>query len=85
MGRGPDIIVLDELLLLSNHILQIDDRAGLQLQVQQKLHVLRLQEVVLDDELEEVSIVLHLDSLRVADRVANVSNLGVILVKILLH
>ena len=85
MGRGPDIIVLDELLLLSNHILQIDDCAGLQLQVQQKLHVLRLQEVVLDDELEEVSIVLHLDSLRVADRVANVSNLSVILVKILLH
>ena len=85
MGRGPDIIVLDELLLLSNHILQIDDRAGLQLQVQEKLHVLRLQEVVLDDELEEVSIVLHLDSLRVADRVTNVSNLGVILVKILLH
>ena len=85
MGRGPDIIVLDELLLLSNHILQIDDCAGLQLQVQEKLHVLRLQEVVLDDELEEVSIVLHLDSLRVADRVANVSNLSVILVKILLH
>ena len=85
MGRGPDIIVLDELLLLSNHILQIDDRAGLQLQVQEKLHVLRLKEVVLDDKLEEVSIVLHLDSLRVADRVANVSNLGVILVKILLH
>lgn len=44
-----NIIVINELLLLRYHVLQIYHCPGLQLQVQQQLHVLTLQEVILDD------------------------------------
>ena len=50
VGRvSPDVVVLNELLLLRDHVLQVDDGPRLQLQVQQQLHVLALEEVVLDD------------------------------------
>ena len=85
MGCGADIVIFDELLLFANHVLQIDDRPCLQLQVQQELHILTLQEVVLHDELEEVSIVLELDPVGVADGIADVADLRIVLVQILLH
>jgi len=47
LGRGADVVVFNELLLFADHILQVDDGARLQLQVQEQLHVLRLKEVVL--------------------------------------
>jgi len=59
LGRGANIVVLDKLLLLANHVLQLDDGSSLQLQVKEQLHVLALQEVVLDDEFEEVFVVLQ--------------------------
>ena len=67
MSRGADIVILDELLLLADHILQVDDCASLELQVEQELHVLGLQEVVLDDKFQVVLVVLHLDPITVAN------------------
>jgi len=55
---SSDVVILDELLLLANHILQVNDSAGLQLQVEEQLYVLRLQEIVLHHQLKEVLIVL---------------------------
>ena len=38
---SSNVVFINELLLLSNHVLQILDRPGLQLQVEQQLHILR--------------------------------------------
>ena len=85
LSRRTYIIIFNELLLLADHILQVNNRSSLQLKVEKKLHVLRLQEVVLYHKLEEVLIVLHLDAPTVANRVSDRANLRVVLVEVLLH
>lgn len=56
-----NVIVFDELLLLSDHIFQIDDDPRLKLQIEQQLDILGLKETVLNNHLQEVSDVLHID------------------------
>ena len=85
LSRRTYIIIFNELLLLADHILQVNNCSGLQLKVEKKLHVLRLQEVVLHHKLKEVLIVLHLDAPTVANRVSDRANLRVVLVEVLLH
>ena len=72
------IVVFNELLLFSYHIFQIDDCPCLQLQIQKQLHVLTLQEVVLDDQLQVVLDVVILNA--GLDGVPDVSNLLIIIV-----
>ena len=80
----PDIIVFNELLLLADHIFQIDNGPSLELQVQEQLDVLTLKEVVLNNQLEEVFVILQFYA-RSVDRLFDFSDLLVILVQILLH
>jgi hypothetical protein len=53
-----NVVVFNELLLLTNHVFQINNSSCLQLQIEQKLHVLRLQEIVLDYQLNVVFVIL---------------------------
>ena len=62
LSCGTNIVIFDKLLLFTDHVLEIDDRPCLQLQVQKELHILALQEIILHDKLEEVLVVLELDS-----------------------
>lgn len=80
---ADNIIVIYELLLLRDHVLQVDHGAGLQLEVQEELHVLTLQEVVLDDQLKEISYVLVLNSL--LDGIFDFPYILVVLVQVVLH
>jgi len=56
------VVVLDVLLLLLNHVLEVHDGPGLELQVQKQLHVLALQEVVLNHQFQVVLNVSIFDS-----------------------
>ena len=78
-----DVIVVDELLLLRDHVLEVYHRPRLQLKIEEKLHILTLQEVVLDHEFEEVADVLVLDALD--DGVFDVPDVLVVLVQVVLH
>lgn len=80
---ADNIVVVDELLLLRDHVLEVYHRPRLQLKIQEKLHVLTLQEVVLDDELEEVSDVLVLDTL--LDRVLDAPDVLIVFVQVIFH
>ena len=51
-----NIIILNELLLLRDHVLQVNNSPRLKLQVEEQLHVLTLQEVVLYHKFQ---VVLH--------------------------
>ena len=42
LGRSPNVVIFNELLLLANHVLQVYYGAGLQLQIKKQLDVLRL-------------------------------------------
>jgi hypothetical protein len=78
-----DVVLFYELLLFGNHILEVNYCARLQLQVQQQLHVLALEEVVLNHELQEVAHVLVYDAL--VDRTPDRLDLLVVLIQLLLH
>jgi len=81
---ASNVVLFYELLLLVYHIFQVDDGAGLQLQVEQDLNVLRLQEVVLNYKFQEVLVLCHLNSLCL-NTGAYLSDLIVVLVQTLLH
>ena len=83
-GVGTYIVVLDKLLLLGYHVLQVNYSACLQLQVQEQLHILTLKEVVLHHELQEVFVVLEFDPV-CADGVSDVLDLLVVFIQVLFH
>jgi hypothetical protein len=37
-----------------NHVFQIDNRPGLQLQIEEQLNILGFQEIIFDDKFEEI-------------------------------
>jgi hypothetical protein len=78
-----NIIIFNELLLLRDHVLQVNNSPSLKLQIEQQLHVLTFQEVVLYHQFQ---VVLHVV---VADArlygVSDVANLLVVRVQSLLH
>jgi hypothetical protein len=80
-----NIIILNELLLLAYHILQVNDSSSLQLQIKEQLDVLRLKEVVLDHQLNVVFVVLVNNSVARAELISHTSDFGVEAVQGLLH